>query len=103
MLNNCYAVITGCNRGIGKAILENFAKNRANIFAVIRKNNSNFSNYIVRLMEQYNINIKIFEADFSDENQVINCAKEIFKEKKNINIIVNNIGVLPPPAFIFIN
>lgn len=101
MLNNQYAVITGCNRGIGKAILENFARNRANIFAVIRKNNSSFSHYVDQLMRQYNINIKIFEADFSDEAQVTECAKKILKEKKTIHVLVNNVGIaLPQNSFL---
>ena len=37
LLNNKTAVITGCNRGIGFSILENFAKNGANIIACVRK------------------------------------------------------------------
>ena len=75
MLKHRYAVITGCNRGIGKAILENFAQNGANIFAVIRKNTSDFSHHVDQLAKQYNVSIKIFEADFSYEEQVTECAK----------------------------
>ena len=35
-------IITGCNKGIGKATLEDFAKCRANIFACVRSNPQNF-------------------------------------------------------------
>ena len=38
-------IITGCNKGIGKATLEEFAKNGANIFACVRSNNQNFTNF----------------------------------------------------------
>ena len=31
-------IITGCNKGIGKATLEDFAKCGANIFACVRSN-----------------------------------------------------------------
>ena len=35
-LKNKNVIITGCNKGIGKATLEDFAKNGANIFACVR-------------------------------------------------------------------
>ena len=38
-------IITGCNKGIGKATLEEFAKNGANIFACVRSNTQNFKNF----------------------------------------------------------
>lgn len=100
MLYGVNAVITGCNRGIGKAILENFAKNRANIFAVVRRTDQSFQDCVNELMEKHNIFIKIFEADFADEGQVIECAKSIRKEKKDIHALINNIGVaLPQNSF----
>ena len=37
------AVITGCNRGIGKVILETFAANGADIIACARKVSTEFS------------------------------------------------------------
>ena len=37
LLKNKSAVITGCNRGIGKKILEVFSSNGADIFACVRK------------------------------------------------------------------
>ena len=35
-------IITGCNKGIGKAILEDFAKKGANIFACVRSDTHEF-------------------------------------------------------------
>ena len=49
LLRNKSAVVTGCNRGIGKAIIENFAKNGANIWACIRKKDIEFSNFNIKL------------------------------------------------------
>ena len=44
LLNNKTAVITGCNRGIGLAILEIFSK-MEQIFACVRKIDEDFINY----------------------------------------------------------
>ncbi len=87
------AVITGCNRGIGKATLEAFAKNGSNVFAVIRKENKEFQSYCQKLEEQYDVTIELFYADFSEEEEVKNVAKEILKKKKPIDVLVNNVGI----------
>jgi len=36
LLKNKTAIITGCNRGIGKKILETYSRNGATIFACVR-------------------------------------------------------------------
>lgn len=90
------AVITGCNRGIGKATLEAFAKNGSNVFAVIRRENKEFQSYCQKLEETYNVTIDLFYADFSLEEEVHNVAKEILKKKVPIDVLVNNIGVSNP-------
>lgn len=96
MLKNKTSVITGCNRGIGKAILEDFAKNGSNVFAVIRKENESFTSFCENLEKQYQVEIQIVYADFSDEEQVKEAAKQIIKTKKPIDVLVNNIGIANP-------
>ena len=43
LLNNKVAVITGCNKGIGKKILEVFSNNGAKVYACVRKIDQSFS------------------------------------------------------------
>lgn len=93
LLNSKTAVITGCNRGIGKAILEDVAEHGANVFAVVRKSDAAFEEYCNSLAKEKNIEIRIVCADFTDEEQVKLAAKEIISAKKPIDILVNNIGV----------
>ena len=57
MLKNKTAIITGSNRGIGKAILEEFAKNGANIFAHARRETPEFEALLSKLSKQYNVKI----------------------------------------------
>ena len=48
-LKNKNVIITGCNKGIGKSTLENFAKYGANIFACVRSDSSEFKKFISNL------------------------------------------------------
>lgn len=93
MLKDKTSVITGCNRGIGRAILEDFAKNGSNVFAVIRNENQAFTSFCENLEKQYQVEIQIVYADFTDEGQVKEAAKQIIKTKKPIDVLVNNIGI----------
>ena len=46
LLKNHTSVITGCNKGIGRSILENFSANVSDIFACVRKIDDEFKNII---------------------------------------------------------
>lgn len=96
LLEGKTAVVTGCNRGIGKAILEDMAKHGADVFAVVRKENSEFTLFCQELEKKYEVNIQRVYADFSKEDDVRKAAKEILHEKKDIDILVNNIGIANP-------
>ena len=52
LLKNKSAIITGCNKGIGKEILEIFSENGANIFACVRKIDSELENFTNKLSHQ---------------------------------------------------
>ena len=42
LLKNKTAVVTGCNKGIGKKIFEVFSENGATVFAWVRELNNEF-------------------------------------------------------------
>lgn len=96
LLKNKTAIVTGCNRGIGKAILTRLAQNGADIFAVVRKETTDFLEYCKCIEKKNNVLITPIYADFSDEEQVKEAAKQIIKTKKTIGILVNNIGIANP-------
>lgn len=94
LLDGKTAVITGCNRGIGKAILENFAQNGAkNVFAVIRKESEAFNAFTADLSQKYGVTITPVYADFRDEETVKAAAKEIIAAKIPVDVLVCNAGV----------
>ena len=49
------ALVTGCNRGIGKAIIEKFAKDGANLITVTRTNSKEFEDFTKFLEDTYQI------------------------------------------------
>ena len=99
MLKSKNVIITGCNKGIGKSILEVFAKNHANIWACTRKEYSDFSKEIKILEKEYGIWIKNINFDLSNDEQVKEAAKKISNESKNIDILVNNAGIIDTSLF----
>jgi 3-oxoacyl-[acyl-carrier protein] reductase len=94
MLKGKNAVITGARTGIGRAVLELFAQNGANIWACIRNPDSEFKKYAEFLAEKNKVWIEIIYMDLAEETTVITGAKEIMKQKKKIDILVNAAGTI---------
>ncbi len=93
-LKNKNVIITGCNKGIGKATLENFAKYGANIFACVRSESSEFKKFVLNLKKKYKVKIHIIKLDLLKKTSISNCVNEIYKINKKIDILINNAGIL---------
>jgi 3-oxoacyl-[acyl-carrier protein] reductase len=93
LLENKTAIITGCNRGIGKAILEAFAANGASIFACTRKESTDFTEFINDLSVKYSVSIIPVYFDISNIDEVRAAVKVIQSAKKPIDALVNNAGI----------
>lgn len=93
-LKNKNVIITGCNKGIGKATLEDFAKNGANIFACVRSASAEFKSFTKGLEKKFKINIEIIKLDLSDKPSISKSVDQIYKINRNIDILVNNAGIL---------
>mgnify|MGYP004514120839 CR=1 FL=1 len=84
-------VVTGANGGIGRAIVEKFAENGDNIYALVGHDSEELNDWFQHLMDENSIWIKTYEADYLSEDSVKLVLKEICKEK--IDILINNAGV----------
>ena len=93
LLKNKNAIITGCNRGIGKAILESFAANGADLFACVRKETDEFSKFIKELSEKHSVTISPIYFDSSNIEEIKSAVKQIMSAKKPIDALVNNAGI----------
>lgn len=87
------AVITGSNRGIGRAIIEKFAEEGCNIWACARAANKEFENDMKELSDKYNVFITPVYFDLMNEEELKKGIKQIISEKKQIDILVNNAGI----------
>lgn len=98
LLKGKTAIISGCNRGIGRATLEKFCAYGADVFALVRQESESFLQDIEKLKAQYGVEIIPIYADFKVEDEVKQAVKSILSYKKNIDILVNNIGIANPQA-----
>ena len=94
LLKGKTAVLTGCNRGIGKCILEVFAKNGASIWACVRQLDDDFVDFTKGLEDDHEVNITTVPFDLADEEQVKEGIKTIRFAKEPVDILVNNAGVI---------
>lgn len=85
--------ITGANRGIGKALVDAFARNGDNIWACIRDHNKEFEEYCTRLSDEHHIWIKIIISDLSLGDRRKYCFRCVVKEKETLDILINCAGM----------
>ena len=99
LLQNKTAVVTGCNRGIGKEVLETFSSHKATIFACTRNINSEFTNLINQLKKKFNNEIIPVKFDLNNEDQIKDAANLILQTGKKIDILVNNAAIIHSSLF----
>lgn len=87
-------LVTGCNRGIGKTLLQRYAAEGADVIACVRNKSSEFSDFVQSLCSQYNVSINVLYADFSNEDSVKCLIRYIYSMKRKVDILVNNAGVV---------
>ena len=99
LLKNKIAVVTGCNRGIGKKILEIFSANGATVFACVRNISEEFRSRIKEIEKNTNNKIIPIQFDLSDESQIKEAANSILLTNHSIDILVNNAAMIHTGIF----
>lgn len=85
-------VITGSSRGIGKCLVENFAKDGHNVILNYNKSKKQAEQIKNELAEQ-GIKIEIFKADVSKREEVKKLIKFALKNMESIDVLINNAGI----------
>ncbi len=99
LLQNKTAVVTGCNRGIGKKILEVFSANGATTFACVRNISEEFKTFLNEIKKNFNNQVIPIQFDLNDESQIKEAASNILSSKSSIDILVNNAATIHTALF----
>ncbi|GAA5038615.1 2-deoxy-D-gluconate 3-dehydrogenase [Marivirga lumbricoides] len=87
------ALITGCKRGIGKAIAEGLAEAGADIIGVSASLELKGSE-VEKSVEKIGRKFTGYQADFSDRKAVYTFLEQVKREHPIIDILVNNAGTI---------
>jgi 3-oxoacyl-[acyl-carrier protein] reductase len=93
LLDGKNAIITGCARGIGNAMLKAFAQNGANVWACCRKPTAEFEALTGELSDTYGVWVRPLYFDLMDTAAMKEAVKMIMAAKAPVDILVNNAGV----------
>ncbi|MCM1082961.1 MAG: SDR family oxidoreductase [Clostridium sp.] len=94
MLQGKNAIITGTNRGIGKAVAETFASNGCNLWVCARKKQEDFLDWCKMLSETKNIRVEPLFFDFNDDSGMRLAFDAIKKSGIAVDILVNVAGAV---------
>ena len=93
------AVITGCLQGIGRATLNMFASNGANVWACSQYPTEEFESCCVELSKTHDVWIKPVYFDLLDKEQIKEGLRAISADKKPIDSLVNIAGMTKDSLF----
>ncbi|ALO41436.1 SDR family NAD(P)-dependent oxidoreductase [Pseudoalteromonas phenolica] len=87
------AVVTGANRGIGKAITETLLAHGCKVIAAVRDTHS------AKLLFDYNPQLHFVELDLSQSDKVKSAVKEVRAISKSVDILINCAGIASGSLF----
>lgn len=90
---NKVVLVTGGSRGIGKAIVTDFAKKGYNVVINYKKEQTQANMLKDELENKYNIQAITIKADVSNEQEVKNMVQQIIDIFGKIDVLVNNAGI----------
>ena len=92
MLNERVCIVTGGGRGIGRAISQLFAENRATVYAVDVREGS-VEEWSVDFNKTVSGEVRSMYFDISDEKACVDAVMRIKRETGHIDGLVNNAGI----------
>lgn len=94
------AIVTGARTGICRAVVEAYAQEGCNVWAVVHRDDPDFATAMSKLAQHCGVWIKIVHINLEDEDDIKRGVREITTEKLPIDILVNGAGVTSPSRLI---
>ena len=85
------ALITGANRGLGKAMALALAKEGARIALVARDVPQ--LNAVADQVRRFGVQAEVFSADIADEPKVLQLERDVISKLGPVDILINNAGI----------
>ena len=92
-MKNIVALVTGSNRGIGLACVEEFAKAGINVVINYCHHESEARELEKHIRDTYNVKVLTIKCDVSKEEEVKNMVSDIINKFGSIDVLVNNAGI----------
>jgi len=93
LLEGKIALVTGSSRGIGRSIVERFASEGAMVYANCRTSGS-FDIVAQELSKLHGVEVVPLYYDVTDPIQTKEAFSLIMKERKRLDVLVNNAGIM---------
>lgn len=93
------ALVTGSSRGIGRSIIEEFARRGIDVVINYYKNKDNALELEKEIKSKYKVRVMSIGADVSNEEEVRLMFDKIIDEFGSIDILVNNAGICRDSMF----
>ena len=90
---NKNVIITGSNRGIGKAMVEAFAASGANVWACARKSTLEFEAWLKETADSAGVRVKPVYFEMTDAEAINSGLQSIIDDGQPIDVLVNNAGI----------
>lgn len=93
LLDQRIVLITGCGRGIGKAIVERCVEEGAIVYANTRTESS-LDDFSEKLNGQFTGRVIPVYFDICDKDAIKKCILRIKKEQGKLDVLINNAGIM---------